>query len=188
MAILYPTWHNDLPLLFIVPFWELYYSIGSDWYDMALSYVINTFWQDPTIFILCQWFRYNPISCLCKGNTQKLCHSTKLCCLCRSAKPLLHPAKLLHSAKPLLHQATTLLCLAHPTTLVCTCLPTTGPEDPEDPFIYGSTFIYYYCITPFCTPSCFPLYVPSPAWDPHPFLFRSPARCVDYVVYYFIIY
>ena len=97
-------------------------------------------------------------------------------------------AALLCQASALLHQAAALLCLAHPTALVCTHLPTASPEDPEDPFIYGSTFIYYYCITPFHMPSCFPLYVPSPAQDPHPFLFRSPARCIDYVVYYFIIY
>ena len=57
----------------------------------------------------------------CKGNTQKLCCSTKLCCLC-------------HSTKPLLCQATTLLCLAHPTTLVCTCLPHRRSWGPWGPF------------------------------------------------------
>ena len=153
----------------------------------------------------------------CKGNTQKLCCSTKLCCLSHSAKPLLRPAKPLHFAKLLLRfalhtqphrfalhtqphrsalciqphwfvHASAPLCLVHPTALVCTRLPTAGLQDPEDPFSYGSTFIYYYCITSFHMPLWFPLYVPSPAWDPHPFLFRSPARCVDYVVYYFIIY
>ena len=41
----------------------------------------------------------------CKGNTQKLCCSTKLCCLSRSAKPPLCPAKPLRSAKPLLRFA-----------------------------------------------------------------------------------
>ena len=71
---------------------------------------------------------------------------------------LVHPTTLLCLAHP-----TTLLCLVHPTTLVCTCLPTAGLQDPEDPFIYGSTFIYYYCITSFRMPLWFPLYVPSPA-------------------------
>ena len=108
----------------------------------------------------------------------------------RQASTLPHQATLLcQAAAPLcLAHPTAPLHLAHPTALVCTCLPTAGLQDPEDPFIYGSTFIYYYCITSFRTPLWFPLYVPSPARDPHPFLFRSPARCIDYVVYYFIIY
>ena len=45
-------------------------------------------------------------SCDCKGNTQKLCRSTKLCCLSRSAKPPLRPAKPpLRSAERLLRFA-----------------------------------------------------------------------------------
>jgi len=53
-------------------------------------------------------------------------------------------------------------------------------------FIIPFSMFYSY-ITPFRT-WLFPLYVPSLAWDSHPFLFGSPARCVDYVVYYRIIY
>ena len=50
----------------------------------------------------------------CKGNTQKLCHSTKLRCLCRSAEPPLCPAKLLCSTKPPLHPAEPPLCSTKP--------------------------------------------------------------------------
>ena len=42
---------------------------------------------------------------MCKGNTQKLCRSTKLRHLPRPAKPPLRPTKPLRSAKPLLRFA-----------------------------------------------------------------------------------
>jgi len=73
---------------------------------------------------------------------------------------------------------------------------TTGPYVPHHlrtlrpwgPFYlsFHFYFLFLYCII--LHTIVFPLYVPSLAQDPHPFLFGSPARCIDYVVYYCIIY
>jgi len=42
VTTLYLTWDNDLPVAFIESFWELDYRMESDWYDMTLTYIINT--------------------------------------------------------------------------------------------------------------------------------------------------
>ena len=47
-------------------------------------------------------------------------------------------------------------------------------------------FLFLYCVIPHTIVSS--LYMASLARNPYPFLFGSPARCVDYVVYYCIIY
>jgi len=47
-------------------------------------------------------------------------------------------------------------------------------------------FLFLYCVILHTIVS--PLYMASLARDPYPFLFGSPARCVDYIVYYCIIH